>query len=376
MTSIEFEVGTLISEGVSKTKFCEILDGLTLGSVLDVEILEADLESIVYCTAHKFSCCHLLPKRYEEKFLETQSRVGNLLKIAKMIGGIFKGEETRVIALKNTAIALSCGDEPANNPMGDIDLFVCPSAFNNVVRKLLDSDFYTLEHEGEQGSKIEKEDETELGFLIEGVQYIIEIQTRPVSGRWISHNQEPNFKDLESDLIRIPGTGLFSFSPEYQLLLVALHTAKHSYVRAPGFRLHTDVDRIVSRNPIDWDRFVGLASRYNVKAPVYFSLLLAVRFLGTNIPGSFLNELQPSSIKRTILLSSLKRVGFLRPMEPKWNRLSYIIFVLLLFDRVQDLAASVLPDREVMKLRYGGNKPLSYLYALRLLDLLFNRKNF
>ena len=48
-------------------------------------------------------------------------------------------------------------------------------------------------------------------------------------------------------------------SPEDNLLQVALHTAKHSYVRAPGFRLHSDVDRIVCFQEINWNIF-GLAS--------------------------------------------------------------------------------------------------------------------
>ena len=58
------------------------------------------------------------------------------------------------------------------------------------------------------------------------------------------------------------------------MLQVALHTAKHSYVRAPGFRLHVDVDRIVSTQNIDWKIFENMVCKLRVKTAVYISLAM------------------------------------------------------------------------------------------------------
>ena len=50
--------------------------------------------------------------------------------------------------------------------------------------------------------------------------------------------------DLIDRSQQIEGTSLRILSPEDNLLQVCLHTAKHSYVRSPGFRLHLDVDQL------------------------------------------------------------------------------------------------------------------------------------
>ena len=83
----------------------------------------------------------------------------------------------------------------------------------------------------------------------------VELQWRPVAGRWIREDQEPNADDLINRSLPITGTNVRLLAPEDNLLQVCLHTAKHSYMRAIGFRLHTDVDRIVNYQNINWNIF-------------------------------------------------------------------------------------------------------------------------
>jgi len=56
-----------------------------------------------------------------------------------------------------------------------------------------------------------------------------------VAGRWIRPDQEPGAEELLARSISIPGSAARLLAPEDNLLQIALHTAKHSYVRAPGF---------------------------------------------------------------------------------------------------------------------------------------------
>ena len=86
-----------------------------------------------------------------------------------------------------------------------------------------------------------------------------------------SADQEPQAEELLARSVPIPGSAARLLAPEDNLLQVALHTAKHSYVRAPGFRLHTDVDRIVRRQPLNWEVFLTRVMSLEVKTPVYFS---------------------------------------------------------------------------------------------------------
>ena len=79
----------------------------------------------------------------------------------------------------------------------------------------------------------------------------VELQWRPIAAGGYSPYNEPNADRLIDNSIKIPNSSVRILSPEENLLQCSLHTAKHSYVRAPGFRLHSDVDRIVRYQKIN-----------------------------------------------------------------------------------------------------------------------------
>ena len=187
-----------------------------------------------------------------------------------------------------------------------------------------------------------------------GAEYIVrlpsnrqlwfELQWRSVAGRWIRPDQEPDTIDLFQRSLPIPGSKARILSPEDNLLQVALHTAKHSFVRAPGFRLHTDVDRIVRSCSIDWDLFTSHVVALKVRIPVFFSLALAKELLDTPIPHHVLQLLSPSKWKTIIIINWLQRVGLFDPDGRKWGRFSYIVFVSLLYDSFSDFLLSIFPS--------------------------------
>ena len=74
-----------------------------------------------------------------------------------------------------------------------------------------------------------------------------------------------------TDSLEVNGSNVRILAPEDNLLQVALHTAKHSYVRAPGFRLHSDVDRVVRFQSIDWNQcgIEGNLFTFSLKKQVY-----------------------------------------------------------------------------------------------------------
>ncbi|MEA3341975.1 MAG: nucleotidyltransferase family protein [Chloroflexota bacterium] len=175
--------------------------------------------------------------------------------------------------------------------------------------------------------------------------------------------------------IPILGTAARLLAPEDNLLQVALHTAKHSYVRAPGFRLHTDVDRIVRRQTIDWDLFLARTLALQVKTPVYFSLAIPNALFGTPIPDRVLPALRPPRWKERLLTRWLNRAGLFNPDECKFSRPGYILFTALLYDDLSGLWRAVFPERGWMQARYGFRRHwlLPYYHGRRLIDLAFRR---
>ena len=214
-------------------------------------------------------------------------------------------------------------------------------------------------------------------ILPSGEKMWFELQWRPVSGRWIRADQEPSAEELMERSVSIPGTAVRLLCPEDNLLQVCLHTAKHSYVRAPGFRLHLDVERIVRGQVVDWRVFTERVEKLQVKTAVYFSLVIPKELFGTPIPEEVLACLRPVTWKEGLISRMITRAGLFNPNDHKFSRLGYIFFTLLLYDDLGGLLRSVFPSSNWMCGRYNIHHcwEYPYYYVRRLMDLVLHRAN-
>ena len=191
----------------------------------------------------------------------------------------------------------------------------------------------------------------------------------------IRPDQEPDPEALVERSVPIEGTSVRLLNPEDNLLQVCLHTAKHSYVREPGFRLHLDVLRILAATDIDWQLFADKVKFHRVKTPVYFSLLIPYQLLGAAVPEAILQELRPPAWKENFLFAAIQRAGLFNPKERKFTRVEYILFNVLLYDDLPGLLRGVFPSPQWMKNRYNFSSDflLPFFYVLRLINLIFRR---
>ena len=251
----------------------------------------------------------------------------------------------RLIALKNAGIARGIHTCAACTPMGDLDVLVDPARFHEA-HEILSATGLQLASR----SKVEPADleqmfasgGTEYRREVDGEEVWFELQWRPVAGRWIRRDQEPTAADLIARSHAIEGSHVRLLCPEDNLLQVCLHTAKHSYVRAPGLRLHTDVDRIVAGSEIDWDHFIALVDGLSVRTSSYLSLAVAAAMLDTPVPGTVLDHLRPARWRLDTLTWWLRRVDIFEPDRRKFNRPEMLAFHALLYDDTPGLVASVL----------------------------------
>ena len=314
----------------------------------------------------------------DEKRL-VQSTLSEYMCELDSIANTFKANNIELIALKNSGIARGIYPFLASCPMGDLDVLVEKGKFVEAHNLLLTRGF-----EFKFRSKLEA-NELKSAFCNGGSEYRkslasgkilwLELQWRPISGRWIQPDQEPNGKDLIDRSISIPGTTVRLLCAEDNLLQVCLHTAKHTYVRSPGFRLHTDVDRIVRETKIDWASFLAEVSRLRVRTATYFSLLLSKELLKTPIPDKILKDLEPASWKRRLLTRWLIQTGLFFPEEKKWSNLGYILFVSLLYDDFKDFWRGCFPPSQYLKHKKDGRTStfIVYLYVKRLWNIIFKR---
>jgi hypothetical protein len=286
-----------------------------------------------------------------------------------------------LVALKNAGIARGIYPCPGCCPMGDVDVLVRKRDFRAAHQILLNEGYnfeFRSKFEEVTITHAEKSGGAEYWkILSNGEKLWFELQWRPIAGRWIRPDQEPSADELIERSIPILGTDVRLLSAEDNLLQVSLHTAKHTYVRAPGFRLHTDVDRIVRRQKVDWDVFLSRIKSLQVKTAVYFSLAIPHSVFGTPIPAYVLTELQPSRLKEFIISRWIQRAGLFNPDEKKFSKPGYIVFNSLLYDDFRGLTKGILPERGWLKQRYGfqSNLLVPFYHFRRLCDLALKRAN-
>jgi hypothetical protein len=309
--------------------------------------------------------------------------VGNLIRSymneLDRVAFLLDSYEIQLVALKNSGITRSIYPYPGSCPMGDIDVLVRKSDFRKA-HDILINNAYELKFrsplEELDIDKAEQSGGSEYQVtLSDGKKLWFELQWRPIAGRWIRPDQEPDSNELMDRSIEVQGSSVRVLSPEDNLLQVCLHTAKHTYVRAPGFRLHTDVDRIVRGCDIDWSLFRKQVVKLNVKTAVFFSLFLASELLRSPVPKYILDDFKPSKLKVILISKWLQKIGLFDPDGKKWNKLGYIIFVSLLYDSFGGLLRGIFPDINWMKSRYNikNSLLLPYFYVYRVINLLLKR---
>lgn len=286
-----------------------------------------------------------------------------------------------LVALKNGGIARGIYPCLGCCPMGDLDVLVDKGDFRRAHDILQEHGFefnFRSPLEKVNLNYAEQSGGAEYYKTLENVGRLwFELQWRPVAGRWIRPDQEPSAEELIANSLCITGTMVRLLMPDDNLLQVALHTAKHSYIRAPGIRLHIDVDRIVRRQLINWDRFLLHVRALAVKTPVYYSLAIPKGLFNTPIPDHVLDFLRPPAWKEQMTTKWLKRAGFFNPDEKKFGRLGYMLFTVFLYDDLKGLWQAIFPDSAWMSERYSVTSHwiLPIYYLKRLSDLAFRRMN-
>lgn len=199
----------------------------------------------------------------------------------------------------------------------DLDLLVDRRAFHETLACFEREGFEPKDRRGRPTRRIE------LGRQGPGgnTQWL-EVGFAPFDRMWVP--LEMNHRCDEWLERRVPADaraeGLWVLRPEDALALVAVHTSLHSYVRAPGIRLHTDVDRLVQRRPIDWAAFGREISALGASARAAISLEMARALLGTPIPSHTLEALAPPAWRREAILRLLSAEGVFVDAHPKLPR--------------------------------------------------------
>lgn len=321
-----------------------------------------------------------LPDYWKQAYEQEREHLSFLKEKAADICRIMDENGIRMVVLKNGGIMNDMVDDPAACPMEDIDSLVKKSDFFAAHRILVENGFefkFRSEFELEDLDAAFRDGSTE--YLLktpEGKDMWFELAWRAVAGRWIRRDLEPDTDTLIDASYCALGTRVGILGPEDNLLQVCVHTAKHSYVRAPGLRLHLDVERIVAHKNINWSLFLKKVEAAHVKTSTYYSLYLAKLLFDTPVPRDVLAALRPGRGKDDRILKLIDRAGLLHPKQRKFNKLQFLAFQTSLYDSAADAWFVLCPPKGGLKELYGYKNSLltPWYLMLRTLDLIGIRK--
>ncbi len=319
-----------------------------------------------------------LTAEWEKAFLLEKRRLDFLKQTAIQVCQLMADYGIPMVILKNGGIMMDMIPEAIKCPMEDIDSLIRKSDFYKAHNLLIENGFtfkFRSEYEAEKLEEAYRDGSTEYFITMPtGEKIWFELAWRAVAGRWIRPDLEPDTDGFIERSHIVGDTKVRVLSPEDNLLQVCIHTAKHSYVRAPGLRLHMDVDRIVAHTHIDWELFLKKVKAAHVCTSTYLSLYIPSVILHTQIPQWVLDELRPKNIKRIIKL--LSEAGLTHPHVKKFSKIKFFLFQTALYDKKEDLVRVIYPSTVWMQRRYGykGDFGLMKCTCIRLLDLVGIRK--
>ena len=321
------------------------LEQTDLGSFFEL-CKEHELDGVVASHILAYELTEL-PDYWLEAYKQEKAHLGYLKEKAAQICRIMDENGIRMVVLKNGGIMSNMIQDPAACPMEDIDSLVKKSDFKRAHQILVDNGFvfeFRSEYEEEDLEAAFRDGSTEYRIqTTAGKDMWFELSWRAVAGRWIRRDLEPDTDALINDSYCVEGSKVGILSPEDNLLQVSVHTAKHSYVRAPGLRLHLDVERIVAHNQIDWDLFLKKVSDARVKTSTYYSLFFANMLFGTPVPGDVLSALRPGRGRDRRILKLISNAGLLHPMQRKFRKLQFLMFQTSLYDSFVDAWSVLCP---------------------------------
>lgn len=340
---------------------------------------EHELDGVVASHILQDNLCQL-PDYWKEEYYKEKNRLEFFKSKSSQICAEMKKNNIPMIILKNGGIMADIIPDVAACPMEDVDSFIQKHNFMKAHEILLKNGFefkFRSEYEKEDLEQAFADGSTEYYILMpNGEKMWFELSYRAIAGRWIRPDKEPDTDELFSRFYYADNSDIGILSPEDNLLQVCVHTAKHSYVRSPGLRLHLDVERIVRNKKINWELFVERVRQTHVKTSTYYSLLIPSVLFKTPIPESVFASLEPSKRKKKRIEKLLCKAGLLYPKKKKFSRVQFLLFQTSLYDSIWDAWKVVFPSIQWYRNRYAmkSSIQLPYLMFFRILDLVGIRK--
>ena len=144
---------------------------------------------------------------WDKEFLKIENRINVLMNELDLIGEVLYSNNIQIVALKNAGITKALYKNNACSPMGDLDLLVSSKNFRKAHNIIIQDLYYTFDFRSElEETNLDeafRQGGTEYFKIVDGYKIWLELQWRPIAGRWIQLHNEPNGDRLIENSITI-----------------------------------------------------------------------------------------------------------------------------------------------------------------------------
>jgi len=211
--------------------------------------------------------------------------------------GRFAHAEIPVIPLKGVALAESLYGDASLRVCSDLDILVPEHAVGRAVE--------LLQTDGFRGSDRYVAEATEIDLLLRSnmeyclvsppasFHYVLELHW-DIAWRWRADSDMLDHLWTDARPGPVLGADAWVLSPEWELLYLALHAARH---RWSALKWLVDIHEICVRGSIDWAGVEDRAQRFGLERALHLTLGACRTLLGTPLPPELERHAPPRRLK-------------------------------------------------------------------------------
>jgi len=291
------------------------------------------------------------------------------VEVREVLNG-FERKKIKAIILKGIFFAKHIYDNIALRPMSDIDILVKKEDLS-AVNKILISLGYIQPSTYEDSFKADctSSINTLVYFKNQASGFFLHLHWHLINTTW---PVDTLVADIDMDRvwsyaepIRMNGCHAFVLSPEHHLIYLACHGFNHCFDR---LILVSDILKFLRcyRDKIDWRVVIEEARRFDVSRILYYSLTIASRRLGYDIPE--LKKIKPDKIR-----VSEKLLSFMMNNGKSLNISAYLAYLLMQdgwVSKLRFIKRTFFPSTYVMA--HSFSLPISEIKAFHYYQRIVN----
>ena len=303
----------------------------------------------------------LIPQHKQKLYNKYYLTIRHNLKLIHALNEILdplKKNDIQVVLMQGISLLQQVYRDIGLRPMNDMDLWVLPHYYSDLVDCLVDQGFERNALYPDTFSKGE--------IMLDIHTHVLWADRIENRDLLLNTSQEEIFN--QAQIINIEKTAALCLSPSDQFLYLSLHALKHNLERLIWL---VDIKSLVAKWELsDWKALIIRAEELGQKVPLFYMLYILTNIFILRLPSeiaSYLDGWKPNLFERRVLSRRINGSPI-----PTWSQLVLISAGKGIRQRISFVKESLFPRPKILRQVFPNSSNLSdgQLYWKRLLQIL------